>query len=80
MELESTVGGGSLPGQTIAGFGLALGAPGHRPSAATIAARLRRGHPPVVARVQADRVLIDPRTVLEGQDSDLIAALRMALK
>jgi L-seryl-tRNA(Ser) seleniumtransferase len=80
VSLESAVGGGSLPGQTMAGFGLAVGTPGARPSAATIAARLRRGDPPVIARIHEGRVLLDPRTVLRGQDAALVAALQSALR
>jgi L-seryl-tRNA(Ser) seleniumtransferase len=79
VEVESPVGGGSLPGQGAAGFGLALGGPGRRPSAARLASRLRAGAPPVVARVHGDRVILDPRTVLPGQDEDIVAALRAAL-
>jgi L-seryl-tRNA(Ser) seleniumtransferase len=80
IPVESTVGGGSLPGQVISGFGLAVGSPGRRPSASTLAARLRRGTPPVVARVHEGRVLLDPRTVPTDQDADLVAALRAALR
>ncbi|HEV3234957.1 MAG TPA: L-seryl-tRNA(Sec) selenium transferase [Candidatus Dormibacteraeota bacterium] len=79
VELESPVGGGSLPGQTLKGFGLALGGPGARPSADTVARRLRRGSPPVVARIHDDRVILDPRTVLPDQDIDVAAALKAAL-
>ena len=79
VAVESTVGGGSLPGATLPGFGLALGAPGSRPSATTIAVRLRAGAPPVVARVHDGRVLLDPRTVAPEHDADLVAAIRAAL-
>jgi L-seryl-tRNA(Ser) seleniumtransferase len=36
---------------------------------------LRAGTPPVVGRVDDDRVLLDPRTVLPEQDAPLVAAL-----
>lgn len=72
---ESTVGGGSLPGETLPTWLLALDVP--KPDA--FAARLRRADPPVIARIAADRVLLDPRTVLPGQDKALLAALREAL-
>ena len=72
---ESTVGGGSLPGETLPTWLLALDVPG--PDA--FAARLRQADPPVIARIVADRVLLDPRTVLPGQDKALLAALRDAL-
>ena len=79
VELESPVGGGSLPGQALSGFGLAVGETGGRPSAETIARRLRRGTPAVVARIHQGRVILDPRTVLPGQDGEVAAALRAAL-
>ena len=55
-------------------------APPAKPSAATIARRLRAASPPVVARVNADRVLLDPRTVLDGEDDQLLDAVRAALR
>jgi L-seryl-tRNA(Ser) seleniumtransferase len=75
----STVGGGALPGEEIKGYGLALGRPGARPSATTVAARLRRASPPVIARVHQGRVLLDPRTVLPEQDASLLGAVSRAL-
>lgn len=71
VETESTVGGGSLPGETLPTWALAprVG----QPNAA--AARLRRHDPPVIARVAQDRLLLDARTVLPGQDDDLLRAV-----
>jgi L-seryl-tRNA(Ser) seleniumtransferase len=40
------------------------------------AARLRRGDPPVVARVEDGRLVLDPRTVLPGEDALVVSALR----
>jgi len=42
------------------------------------AARLRRGTPPVVARIEGERVLIDLRTIPPERDGDLAAALEAA--
>jgi len=39
---------------------------------------LRNGSPSVIARVEDDRVLLDPRTVLPETDPDFINALRSA--
>jgi L-seryl-tRNA(Ser) seleniumtransferase len=72
---RSTVGGGSLPEETLPTWALALAAP--RPNA--LVARLRHGDPPVVARVEDDRVLIDPRTVLPDEEPALLATLEAAL-
>ena len=41
---------------------------------------LRQGQPAVIARAEAGRVLLDPRTVLPEQDSTLLAKLGTALK
>jgi L-seryl-tRNA(Ser) seleniumtransferase len=72
---ESTVGGGSLPGQTLPTRALAL----EVSSPDALAAHLRAADPPVVARIEDDRLLLDPRTVLPEQDTMLIEAVRAAL-
>ena len=69
---ESTVGGGSLPGETLPTALLALDVPD--PDA--FLARLRAATPPVIARISEDRVLLDPRTVLPGQEAPLLDVLR----
>lgn len=73
---ESTVGGGSLPGETLPTYLLALSL--SSPNQAL--ERLRRQNPPVIARTQAEKVLMDPRTVLPEQDEALLIALRLILK
>ena len=75
----STVGGGSLPGETLTTWLLTLGAGDTPGGAQAVAARLRAGEPPVVARIEDDRVVIDPRTVLPGQEESLARALRAAM-
>jgi len=74
--VRSTVGGGSLPGETQPSFALTMRAT-RRPAAwaSATAAALRRRDLPVVARVEGDRVILDARTVLPEQDDDLLAAL-----
>ena len=47
-------------------------------SASRLAARLRRGAPAVVARVERDLLLFDPRTVLPGEDAPLLEAILAA--
>ena len=69
---ESTVGGGTLPGETLPTWAFAPVV--DHPNEA--AARLRRHDPPVIARVTQDQLLLDPRTVLPGQDDALLAALK----
>ncbi len=68
---ESTIGGGSLPGETLPTWVFAPRV--DQPNAA--AAHLRRHDPPVIARVAQDRLLLDPRTVLPGEDDIVLNAL-----
>ena len=72
---RSAVGGGSLPEVTLPTFVLALPAG----DADGVAARLRRSDPPVVGRIEEDRVLLDPRTVMPGEDDAVVRAVRSAL-
>jgi len=72
---ESAVGGGSLPGHGLPTVLLALEGP-----ASKIAAALRRGVPPVIARIENDRCCIDPRTVLKGEDEELLDAIEAAVR
>jgi L-seryl-tRNA(Ser) seleniumtransferase len=72
---QSTVGGGSLPGETLPTMLLALEAPHFTCSLEEIARRLRQRPTPIIARISRDALLLDPRTVLEEQDSEIISAL-----
>lgn len=45
-------------------------------SVGSLAAALRAGDPPVFARIQEGRLLLDPRTLLEGDDERLVEAFR----
>ena len=76
IEGQSTVGGGSLPEESLPTILLAYAV--EAPNA--FAAKLRRSWPPVVARVENDRVLFDPRTVLDEQDAQLLNGIRNAQK
>jgi L-seryl-tRNA(Ser) seleniumtransferase len=68
IESESTVGGGSLPGESMKTWVLALDVE----SPDKFMAKLRASHPPVIARTENDCVLLDPRTVLPEQEEDLL--------
>jgi L-seryl-tRNA(Ser) seleniumtransferase len=74
---ESTVGGGSLPGERLATMALAI-TPA-RGSAAELLRRLREHQPPVIGRIVEERVLLDPRTVLPDEDDAVIDAVLAAL-
>jgi L-seryl-tRNA(Ser) seleniumtransferase len=72
---ESTVGGGSLPGETLPTRLLALRGPA--PNA--LAARLRQQDPPIIARVAEDQLLLDPRTVGTAEETALLRGLETAM-
>jgi|FaiFalDrversion2_1042247.scaffolds.fasta_scaffold00758_2 L-seryl-tRNA(Ser) seleniumtransferase len=74
---RSMVGGGSLPEEGLPTRVLAL--PGEGAWLLEVARRLRLGEPPVVGRIEADALLLDPRTVDPRHDPLLVAALRAAL-
>ncbi len=75
VDLRSTVGGGSLPGETLPSHGIALR--GRSPRQLLTA--LRGGEPIVIGRIEADRVVLDLRTVDSARDGDLAAAIERAL-
>ena len=76
---RSAIGGGSLPGETLASWVLALDCEGASGGPPGVMDRLRRWDPPVVARVEEDRVLLDPRTVLPGEENGLLLAVTSAV-
>ncbi|MGD8904423.1 MAG: L-seryl-tRNA(Sec) selenium transferase [Anaerolineae bacterium] len=65
---HSTVGGGSLPGETLPTHLVAL----ELESPDAVSARLRAGKPPVIARIEDGRLVLDPRTVLPEQEASLL--------
>jgi len=71
---ESVIGGGSAPGATLKTRALAVSL--HGASADELAARLRSSDPPIIARVEEGRVLLDLRTVFPEQDAALLHALQ----
>jgi L-seryl-tRNA(Ser) seleniumtransferase len=71
---QSTMGGGSLPGETIPSWALALSSP--QLSSEELAKWLRRSRPSIMGRILQDRVLLDPRTVLPFQDSEISQLLQ----
>jgi L-seryl-tRNA(Ser) seleniumtransferase len=70
---ESVIGGGAAPSSVLPTRLLALTCAGL--SADELAARLRACDPPIIARVEQGRVLLDLRTVFEDHDPMLAAAL-----
>jgi L-seryl-tRNA(Ser) seleniumtransferase len=70
---ESILGGGAAPSSVLPTRLLALNCEGL--SADELASRLRGSEPPIIARVEEGRVLLDLRTVFPGQDAAVAAAL-----
>ncbi len=73
---RSAVGGGSLPGFELPTWVVALRA-SRGPDA--LAARLREAPVPVLGRIRDDALLLDVRTLLDGDQADLEHALAFAL-
>ncbi len=75
VEGESTVGGGSLPGESFKTYLLSLDVK----SPDKFLKKLRDQDPPIIARTENDKILLDPRTVPPEQDGALLAGLKNAL-
>ncbi len=73
VESESTVGGGSLPGESMPTFVLSL----QVKSPDKFLKKLREANPPIIARTWNDQVLLDPRTVL--LDDSFLQVLKQVL-
>lgn len=77
VPVSSQVGGGAMPEQPVASWAVSL-----KPRDITVAVmeeRLRHAHPPVIARVESDRLLLDMRTVAWDELDLLAASLHQAL-
>jgi L-seryl-tRNA(Ser) seleniumtransferase len=71
IESEATVGGGSLPGETLPSYVLALSVR----SPDKFLKKLRAQDPPIIARTENARILFDPRTVLNEQEHSFLSIL-----
>ncbi len=72
---RSTVGGGSLPEETLSTWVLQI----KRDKPDRIAAQLRKHNPPIITRIEDGQLHFDPRTVLPEQESTLIKGLQASL-
>ena len=70
IETESTIGGGSLPGETIESVGIKI--VGKNPE--KLASKIRTGTNPVVSRIEDGTIVFDLRTVLPDYD-DILATV-----
>ena len=71
IETLATVGGGSLPGETLPSRAVAVASA----SPDRLLARLRDGSPAVVGRIERDLVVLDVRTVEPDDDETMAGAL-----
>jgi L-seryl-tRNA(Ser) seleniumtransferase len=76
VRCESGVGGGSMPGTTLASWGVRIG----NVDAPAFAARLRTGTPAAFGRIREDAVVLDCRTVTDEQVPHLARAVQYALE
>jgi L-seryl-tRNA(Ser) seleniumtransferase len=77
LDGESLIGGGSAPSAVLPTTLIAVTC--YSLSASEVAARLRASDPPVIARVEDRRVLLDLRTVFPAQDEMLTEVLSQVL-
>lgn len=73
---RSAIGGGSLPGETMESVALRIDCERLGSSPEMVLAALRGRERPVIARIEDRGVMLDPRTVLPGQDDAVADALR----
>ena len=78
VETTSAIGGGSLPGDTLPTWALQVRPP-NGVTVDSLAKSLRTSPTPVIGRIDDDTLLLDPRTVLPGQEAALIDAVTEAL-
>jgi len=72
-ESQSATGGGSLPDVPISTFVLAVTSPVHSPD--QLSHLLRQNEPPIIARIKDNEVLLDMRTLLEGEGKCIFQAV-----
>jgi L-seryl-tRNA(Ser) seleniumtransferase len=70
---SSLVGGGAAPGWDLPSHGVAMAA---AIGADELLSRLRANDPPVVARIEEGRVLLDLRTIFPAEESEIVTALQ----
>lgn len=70
VALDAVAGGGAFTEERLPSAGVALSGDAER-----WLERLRAGDPPVVARIEGDRVVLDARTVLPAEDEALLRAV-----
>ena len=75
LEGRSTVGGGSLPGETLPTY--LVGISTRHPN--KLLTSLRNAQPPIIARLEENRLVLDPRTILPDQEQPLLSNIKTIL-
>jgi len=78
VEGVSTIGGGSLPEETLRTWLLAIDSKGIKGGITNFVDRIRRLPYPLIARVERDNILFDPRTVSPHDDHILLDIIKDA--
>jgi L-seryl-tRNA(Ser) seleniumtransferase len=76
LQSTSTIGGGSLPGETLETWLLALDVN----NADRFLARLRSHDPPIIGRIESGKILLDPRTVPFEYEKEFLKGLKQAIQ
>jgi L-seryl-tRNA(Ser) seleniumtransferase len=71
------LGGGSMPNRQVPSVAIRIGC--GKSSLDDLARRLRAGVPPVIGRIQQDKVWLDLRTIMPSQDEMLVQAIQTAI-
>jgi L-seryl-tRNA(Ser) seleniumtransferase len=74
---ESVIGGGTAPNVTLATFLIAVSS--ERYSSEELQGRLRAQSPPVITRIEENRLVLDLRTVMQTEEKELASCLGAAL-
>ncbi|MEE2884539.1 MAG: L-seryl-tRNA(Sec) selenium transferase [Chloroflexota bacterium] len=76
----STIGGGSLPGETLPTWTVQINTMSLIDGVNNIANRIRNSNPPVLTRIEDEHLVLDPRTVQDHEDDDLLRVVKGALE
>lgn len=77
VKVSSAIGGGSLPVANLPSWAIEI-LP-HSMSVFELAANLREAEPAVIGRLQDDKLLLDVRTLLHGEEDDLVKVVSRVL-
>lgn len=72
---QSTIGGGSLPGETLPSWLISIDTSMTKGGAELLLTRLRHSDPPIIGRIDNEQVILDPRTVSSSDDKNVFDTL-----